>query len=140
MGRYVEKMPSCACTDQSQLSVPHTHPVLAGKVTCVDCHDVHKGSSIRGGGAALADRTETCLRCHTAQAGPLIYPHGAIREEGCTACHNPHGTVNDKMLVAREARVDGKFKRSFELLSLDSLSVDAWADKPDAVRLLPPES
>ncbi|HEU4776787.1 MAG TPA: hypothetical protein VFS95_08150 [Telluria sp.] len=41
----------------------------------------------------------------------------------------------DKMLVAREARVDGKFKRSFELLSMDTLGVDAWADRPDAVRL-----
>ncbi|HEY0064656.1 MAG TPA: hypothetical protein VGC21_21245 [Telluria sp.] len=41
----------------------------------------------------------------------------------------------DKMLVAREARIDGKFKRSFELLSMESLTVDTWADKPDAVRL-----
>ena len=41
----------------------------------------------------------------------------------------------DKMLVAREARVDGKFKRSFELLSMDTLGVDTWADRPDAVRL-----
>lgn len=41
----------------------------------------------------------------------------------------------DKMLVAREARVDGKFKRSFELLSMETLVVDTWADRPDAVRL-----
>lgn len=41
----------------------------------------------------------------------------------------------DKMLVAREARVEGKYKRSFELLNMDTLGVDAWADRPDAVRL-----
>jgi hypothetical protein len=40
-----------------------------------------------------------------------------------------------KMLVAREARVEGKYKRSFEVLSMETLSVDAWADRPDAVRL-----
>jgi predicted CXXCH cytochrome family protein len=53
----------------------------------------------------LSAATETCIRCHTQQAGPYTYPHGAIREEGCTACHNPHGTVNDKMLVARDANL-----------------------------------
>ena len=95
----------CHLEKRGEMSLPHTHPVLAGKVSCVDCHDVHKGNSIRGGGAALASQTETCLKCHAAQAGPFIYPHGAIREEGCSACHNPHGTVNDKMLVARDANL-----------------------------------
>jgi len=28
-----------------------------------------------------------------------------IREEGCVACHDPHGSVNDKMLVARRQLV-----------------------------------
>jgi predicted CXXCH cytochrome family protein len=95
----------CHLEKRGEFSLPHTHPVLEGKVSCVDCHDVHQGNAIRGGGAALAAETETCLRCHTAQAGPFIYPHGAIREEGCTGCHNPHGTVNDKMLVARDANL-----------------------------------
>jgi predicted CXXCH cytochrome family protein len=95
----------CHLDKRGEFSLPHTHPVLAGHVTCVDCHDVHQGNAIRGGGAALASETETCLRCHTQQAGPFTYAHGAIREEGCIACHNPHGTVNDKMLVARDANL-----------------------------------
>ena len=95
----------CHLDKRGEFSLPHTHPVLAGHVTCVDCHDVHQGNSTRGGGAALAASTETCLKCHTQQAGPFTYSHGAIREEGCTACHNPHGTVNDKMLVARDANL-----------------------------------
>ncbi len=95
----------CHLDKKGEFSLPHTHPVLEGHVTCVDCHDVHQGNAIRGGGAALASSTETCLRCHTQQAGPFVYAHGAIREEGCTACHNPHGTVNDKMLVARDANL-----------------------------------
>jgi hypothetical protein len=35
-----------------------------------------------------------------------------------------------KMLVAREAKVDGRFKRSFEVLKMDTLEVERWADKP----------
>jgi predicted CXXCH cytochrome family protein len=93
---------ACHLDKRGEMSLPHTHPVLAGKMSCVDCHDVHKGDAVRGGGAALAASTETCIRCHTQQAGPFVYPHGAIREEGCTACHNPHGSVNDKMLIARD--------------------------------------
>jgi predicted CXXCH cytochrome family protein len=26
-------------------------------------------------------------------------------KEGCVACHNPHGSVNQKMLVARDANL-----------------------------------
>ncbi len=95
----------CHLDKRGEVSLPHSHPILSGKVSCVDCHDVHKGNAVRGGGAALAASTETCLRCHTQQAGPFTYPHGAIREEGCTACHNPHGSVNDKMLIARDANL-----------------------------------
>ncbi len=40
-----------------------------------------------------------------------------------------------KMLAVREARVDGRFKRSFEVLNLDTLAVEVWADKPLSVTL-----
>jgi predicted CXXCH cytochrome family protein len=105
-GREPETCFQCHLDKRGEFNLPHTHPVIAGKVSCVDCHDMHKGGdAIRGGGSALASRTQTCLRCHTEQSGPYTYPHGAIREEGCTACHDPHGTINDKMLVARDANL-----------------------------------
>jgi len=31
--------------------------------------------------------------------GPFVFEHDAMRD-GCTACHSPHGSVQDKMLVA----------------------------------------
>ncbi|MES2300267.1 MAG: hypothetical protein V4582_24750 [Pseudomonadota bacterium] len=40
-----------------------------------------------------------------------------------------------KMLVAREAKVDGRFKRSFEVVKMESLEVERWADKPDSLSL-----
>lgn len=91
----------CHLDKRGQMSLPHAHPVLAGQVSCSDCHNPHQGDAIKGGGVNLATANETCTACHTQQAGPFVYEHNAMRE-GCTACHDPHGTVNDKMLVARD--------------------------------------
>jgi hypothetical protein len=43
--------------------------------------------------------------------------------------------ATNKMLVAREAKVDGRFKRSFEILSMDSLQVENGADKPSSLSI-----
>jgi hypothetical protein len=40
-----------------------------------------------------------------------------------------------KMLVVREARVEGRFKRSFEVLNVDTLAVENGADKPGSISL-----
>ena len=40
-----------------------------------------------------------------------------------------------RMLVVREARVEGRFRRSFEVLNLDSLAVENGADKPGSLSL-----
>lgn len=95
---------ACHLDKRGQFSLPSTHPVLAGHVTCVDCHDVHTGNAIKGSGLALEGMNETCTRCHTAQKGPFVFEHKAMNE-GCIACHNPHGSVNQKMLVARDANL-----------------------------------
>ena len=90
----------CHLDKRAEFSLPHGHPVLAGKMSCTDCHNPHRGDTIMGGGTQLASMNETCLKCHSAQRGPFVFEHEALRE-GCVTCHNPHGSVNEKMLKAR---------------------------------------
>jgi predicted CXXCH cytochrome family protein len=39
------------------------------------------------------------LQCHTDKSGPYLFEHGASRIEGCTACHEVHGSPNRHMLT-----------------------------------------
>jgi predicted CXXCH cytochrome family protein len=94
----------CHLDKRAEFSLPNAHPVLAGNISCIDCHDVHRGDAVRGGAHDLAGANENCTKCHTEQRGPFVYEHAAMRE-GCTVCHNPHGSVNQKMLVARDANL-----------------------------------
>ena len=103
-GTQPEACFTCHLDKRGEFSLPSAHPVLAGKVTCTDCHNPHKGHAIDNTAADLGDENETCTRCHSAQAAPFVFKHNAM-VEGCTACHNPHGSVNQKMLVARDANL-----------------------------------
>jgi predicted CXXCH cytochrome family protein len=103
-GKSPETCFACHLDKRGEFSLPNAHPVLAGKIGCADCHDPHQGKVIKRTGAELETPNETCTKCHTSQKGPFLFPHQAM-QEGCTACHNPHGTVNQKMLVARDSNL-----------------------------------
>lgn len=90
----------CHLDKRGEFALPHAHPVGEGKLACSDCHDSHSGDATLGGGMQLAGANDTCLQCHEAQRGPFVFEHEASRE-GCVVCHSPHGSVNDKMLKAR---------------------------------------
>jgi DmsE family decaheme c-type cytochrome len=40
-----------------------------------------------------------CAKCHSDKRGPFAFEHAAMRLEGCMSCHEPHSSVNPKMLV-----------------------------------------
>lgn len=94
----------CHLDKRGDFSLPHTHPVLQGRMSCTDCHDPHKGRAVPTGGTALKSPNETCFKCHTAQKGPFVFQHEALRE-GCTICHAVHGSVNQRMLTERNANL-----------------------------------
>jgi predicted CXXCH cytochrome family protein len=94
----------CHADVRAQFELPDHHPVPEGRMTCTDCHDPHKGSIFKGGGTALLSENEMCLRCHQAQQGPFVFEHEALRE-GCTTCHNPHGSINAKLLKERDSNL-----------------------------------
>src|SRR5262245_23340927 len=94
----------CHLDKRGEFNLPYHHPVLEGKINCGDCHNPHKGQAIKGGGTSLTTEHDTCAQCHTAQSGPFVFEHEAVRE-GCTTCHAVHGSVNQKMLRERNANL-----------------------------------
>lgn len=100
--RSSESCFQCHLDTKAQFNLPHSHPVLSGKMSCSDCHDPHKGSAHKGGGTQLASLNETCFQCHSQQRGPFVFEHQAVRD-GCTSCHSPHGSPNQKMLIERNS-------------------------------------
>ncbi len=95
----------CHAPIRAQFSMPFKHRVNEGFISCSDCHNPH-------GSAAptwrMSDRPrmvkqvlaneEPCLKCHSDKRGPFVFEHGAVRVDGCETCHNPHGSMNAKLL------------------------------------------
>ncbi len=88
----------CHLEIRAQFNLPHRHPVLEGRLNCVQCHDPHGLEIMKPAGrVGNARAEENCSECHREQTKPVVFPHEALRE-GCGACHEPHGSVNTKML------------------------------------------
>lgn len=94
----------CHLDKRGQFSLPHHHPFENGKVVCSDCHESHKGPAVRAGASVLAGANDGCIQCHPAQRGPFVFEHEAMRD-GCVICHDPHGSVNEKMLTERNSNL-----------------------------------
>lgn len=90
---------SCHPEVKAKFSLQHHHPVPEGRMGCPDCHTMHGKDVKATGGAMLLEQNETCFNCHKDKKGPFVFEHDAIRE-GCRSCHDPHGTINDKLLTA----------------------------------------
>ncbi|MCX6273573.1 MAG: cytochrome c3 family protein [Bacteroidetes bacterium] len=91
-------------------------PVISGK-SCTNCHSAHASNTEK---ILLTDQKTLCLTCHSkpVKKGNRVIPnmkqivekskyvHGAIENNGCTACHNPHFSNTANLLV-------GKFPSEF---------------------------
>jgi len=90
----------CHLDKQAQMNLPYHHPVREGRMSCTSCHDPHGSDIKKGKGLVIACVNDTCAQCHREQAGPHVFEHEAMRE-GCTICHQVHGSINSKMLTER---------------------------------------
>ncbi|NOZ03554.1 MAG: hypothetical protein GXO92_02975 [FCB group bacterium] len=90
-------------------NVPSQHKALKEDKTCLNCHLPH-GSDYQYN---LKQETfDLCLGCHDKpmKFGRVMLPsmkkflekntdwHGPIRDKDCSGCHNPHGSVNIRLL------------------------------------------
>ncbi len=94
----------CHTDKKMEFSRPFHHPVLEGKMDCASCHSPH-GADVRPWSTTtLNGVNETCFTCHKEQRGPFVFEHEALRE-GCTTCHQVHGSMHPKMLVASDSNL-----------------------------------
>jgi predicted CXXCH cytochrome family protein len=95
----------CHRAVEAEFHLPQRHPVLEQKMNCAQCHDPHGSDMMKpASGLAMARVNETCAPCHRDQTRPVVFEHPAMRE-GCTICHTPHGSINAKLLVQRDANM-----------------------------------
>ena len=90
---------------RARFEMPFKHRVNEGAMTCTDCHNPH-GAPVATWRTAHAPRMVSqafgndlpCLQCHTDKRGPFLHEHAPVRVEGCSSCHDPHGSPNARLL------------------------------------------
>lgn len=88
---------SCHAETKPDFNKPFHHKVLEGAMKCSDCHNPHGGFELKQ--TRLATGADaTCIKCHADKQGPFTYEHAPVKNEGCTACHTPHGSPNPRLL------------------------------------------
>jgi len=101
---------ACHLDKKAEFNLPYHHPLREGRMTCLNCHDPHGENikapkGIRGRGPSIIRSVnDTCAQCHREQARPHVFEHEALRE-GCTVCHKVHGSINQKLLIERDANL-----------------------------------
>lgn len=104
-GKNPEPCFQCHLEIHAEFNLPQHHPIIEGRMNCVQCHDPHGRDIMKPArGLAMARLNENCAECHREQTRPFVFEHEALRE-GCTTCHNPHGSINSKLLVERDVNL-----------------------------------
>jgi predicted CXXCH cytochrome family protein len=91
----------CHLNVQAQFALPTHHRVPEGAVKCTDCHNAHDSLNPT---TLRQVSWQTCATCHPEKRGPWVFEHAAVKVQGCTACHVPHGSVNRMLITQREER------------------------------------
>ncbi|MEZ5352504.1 MAG: DmsE family decaheme c-type cytochrome [Bryobacteraceae bacterium] len=94
---------TCHTSAWAEFQKPHRHPVNQGAMSCLDCHNPH-GRTMIAQPLRNNFNEPGCLRCHGDKRGPFAFEHAPMRLEGCSACHEPHGSANPRMLTRPDVR------------------------------------
>ena len=89
----------CHRDTAAKFALNERHRLREGILDCITCHDPH-GPSIRERLAGF--KHQACFQCHTEKTGPFLYEHEASRIEGCSVCHDVHGSPNRHMLIFQD--------------------------------------
>jgi predicted CXXCH cytochrome family protein len=104
-GRDPQACFTCHLDVHAQFKLPQHHPVIEGKMNCVQCHDPHGLDIMKPSrGLAISRQNDQCASCHRDQSRRFVFEHEALRE-ACTSCHQPHGSMNRKMLAQPDANL-----------------------------------
>lgn len=79
----------------AQFQLNERHRLQEGILSCATCHNPHEPATRQRLGGFKA---EECLKCHTDKGGPFLYEHEASQVEGCSICHEVHGSPNRHLL------------------------------------------
>jgi DmsE family decaheme c-type cytochrome len=94
---------SCHSDQRAEFSKQFRHRVNDGLIRCADCHNVHTAASrsLR----SSPEQDKVCFKCHRQLQGPFMFEHVPVKTEGCMACHQPHGSVNPRMLKVNQVNL-----------------------------------
>ena len=91
----------CHLDKQAEFNLPYHHPLKEGRMSCINCHNPHGENIKLAKGLFVGRVNQNCAQCHREQTDPHVFEHPALRE-GCTTCHDVHGSINPKMLTQRD--------------------------------------
>ena len=94
----------CHTATVAEFNRPYKHGLQNGAIKCADCHNPH-GRTLANHQTATSANEPGCFKCHGNMRGPFVFEHAVVRQEGCNACHEPHGSANPRMLTRAEVHL-----------------------------------